>query len=440
MPGADVTPDAVQGAGVAQGAGTAPAAGVAQAVDAVPGAAQASPAVAGRGGVDNSGVGGLSGDERDRILAKAALFSPPAGVLADGRRELVGLSREELVAALGEVGEKPFRAKQVWHWIYHQGVTDFARMSTVARPMQEKLAERFVIGRPEAAVVQTSEDETRKWLFRFRDGQEAETVYIPDRVQDRGAVCLSSQVGCTLSCRFCHTGTQRLTRNLGPAEIVGQFMAARDSYAEWPSPKGDTPRLLSTIVLMGMGEPLYNYENVAKAMRIVMDGEGIGLSRRRITLSTSGVVPMMDRCGDELGVNLAVSLHAVSDELRDEIVPLNRKYPISELIAACRRYPAASNARRITFEYVMLRGVNDSEAEARELVRLIAGIPAKVNLIPFNPWPGSAYEPSTRAQLDRFSRIVMDAGFASPVRAPRGQDILAACGQLRTESRRERAA
>ena len=388
----------------------------------------------------DSGVGGLSGDEQARILAKAAVFAPPSGVLADGRRELVGLSREALVAALAEVGEKPFRAKQVWHWIYHQGVTDFARMSTVARPMQEKLAERFVIGRPEAAVVQTSEDETRKWLFRFRDGQEAETVYIPDRVQDRGAVCLSSQVGCTLSCRFCHTGTQRLTRNLGPAEIVGQFMAARDSYAEWPSPKGDTPRLLSTIVLMGMGEPLYNYENVAAAMRIVMDGEGIGLSRRRITLSTSGVVPMMDRCGDELGVNLAVSLHAVTDELRDEIVPLNRKYPISELIAACRRYPAASNARRITFEYVMLKGVNDSEAEARELVRLIAGIPAKVNLIPFNPWPGSAYEPSTRAQLDRFSRIVMDAGFASPVRAPRGQDILAACGQLRTESRRERAA
>ncbi len=383
-----------------------------------------------------SGVGGLSGDERDRILAKAALFPPPGWVLADGRRELVGLSREELAAALAEVGEKPFRAKQLWHWIYHQGVTDFARMSTVARPLQERLAERFVIGRPEAAVVQTSEDETRKWLFRFRDGQEAETVYIPDRAADRGAVCLSSQVGCTLSCRFCHTGTQRLTRNLGPAEIVGQFMAARDSYEEWPSPKGDTPRLLSTIVLMGMGEPLYNYANVAQAMRIVMDGEGIGLSRRRITLSTSGVVPMMDRAGEELGVNLAVSLHAVTDALRDELVPLNRKYPIAELIAACRRYPAASNARRITFEYVMLRGVNDSEAEARELVRLIAGIPAKVNLIPFNPWPNSAYEPSTRAQLDRFSRIVMDAGFASPVRAPRGQDILAACGQLRTESRR----
>jgi 23S rRNA (adenine2503-C2)-methyltransferase len=284
--------------------------------------------------------------------------------------------------------------------------------------------------------VQTSSDETRKFLFRFRDGQEAETVYIPDQQQDRGAVCISSQVGCTLSCRFCHTGTQTLVRNLGPAEIVGQFMAARDSYAEWPSPRGETPRLLSTIVLMGMGEPLYNYENVAKAMRIVMDGEGIGLSRRRITLSTSGVVPMMDRAGEELGVNLAVSLHAVRDELRDELVPLNRKYPIAELLAACRRYPGATNARRITFEYVMLRGVNDSEADARELVRLIAGIPAKVNLIPFNPWPSSTYEPSSGNALHRFAKIVMDAGFASPIRTPRGQDILAACGQLKTESRR----
>ena len=309
-------------------------------------------------------------------------------------------------------------------------------MTSLSRALQERLAERFVIGRPEAAVVQTSDDDTRKFLFRFRDGQEAETVYIPDRREDRGAVCLSSQVGCTLSCRFCHTGTQRLARNLGAAEIVGQFMAARDSYGEWPSPQGETPRLLSTIVLMGMGEPLYNYENVAKAMRIVMDGEGIALSRRRITLSTSGVVPMMDRAGAELGVGLAVSLHAVTDALRDEIVPLNRKYPIAELLAACRRYPAASNARRITFEYVMLRGVNDSEAEARELVRLIAGIPAKVNLIPFNPWPGSAYLPSKREQLMRFAQIVMDAGFASPIRMPRGQDILAACGQLRTESRR----
>ena len=380
----------------------------------------------------------LTDDERSRILAKSAQFAPPSAVLPDGRRELVGLSREELTEILLEIGEKPFRTKQLWHWIYHQGVTDFSRMSSIAKPLQEKLAERFVVSRPQAATVQTSSDETRKFLFRFRDGQEAETVYIPDRREDRGAVCISSQVGCTLSCTFCHTGTQGLVRNLGAAEIVGQFMAARDSYGEWPSPKGETPRLLSTIVLMGMGEPLYNYENIAKAMKIIMDGEGIGLSRRRITLSTSGVIPMMDQCGDELGINLAISLHAVRDDLRDELVPLNRKYPIADLIAACRRYPAASNARRITFEYIMLRGVNDSEADARELVRLIAGIPAKVNLIPFNPWPGSRFQPSTREQLDRFANIVMDAGFASPIRMPRGRDILAACGQLRTESQRAR--
>jgi 23S rRNA (adenine2503-C2)-methyltransferase len=381
----------------------------------------------------------LTAAERERILAKSALFNPPPVTLPDGRRDLVGLSRAELEAELVAVGEKPFRMKQVWHWIYHQGATDFARMSSIAKPLQAKLAERFVIGRPEAAAVQTSVDETRKWLFRFRDGQQAETVYIPDVQQDRGALCISSQVGCTLSCRFCHTGTQTLVRNLGAAEIVGQFMAARDAYGEWPSPMGETPRLLSTIVLMGMGEPLYNYENVAKAMRIVMDNEGIALSRRRITLSTSGVVPMMDRAGDELGVNLAVSLHAVRDDLRDELVPLNRKYPISELMAACRRYPGASNSRRITFEYVMLKGVNDSEADARELVRLIEGMPAKVNLIPFNPWPGSTYEPSSGNALHRFARIVMDAGFSSPIRTPRGQDILAACGQLKTDSERKRA-
>ena len=382
----------------------------------------------------------LTEAERARILAKAARFAPPAATLPDGRRDLVGLTRTELAAELAAIGEAPFRAKQLWHWIYHQGVTDFARMSSVARPLQQRLAERFVIGRPEVARRQTSDDGTSKFLLRFRDGQEAECVYIPDRQEDRGAICISSQVGCTLSCRFCHTGTQALVRNLGVAEIVGQFMAARDAYGEWPSPKGETPRLLSTIVLMGMGEPLYNYENVAAAMQIVMDNEGIALSRRRITLSTSGVVPMMDRAGGELGVNLAVSLHAVRDELRDELVPLNRKYPIAELIAACRRYPGASNARRITFEYVMLRGVNDSAAEAHELVRLIAGIPAKVNLIPFNPWPGSRFEPSTRSAIDRFAAIVMEAGFASPVRAPRGRDILAACGQLRTESERQRAA
>ncbi|GAO00279.1 MULTISPECIES: 23S rRNA (adenine(2503)-C(2))-methyltransferase RlmN [Komagataeibacter] len=389
---------------------------------------------------DGTAASLLNDEERARIRAKSAQFAPPPAALPDGRRDLVGLSREELTDIMVEIGEKPFRTKQLWHWIYHQGATDFSRMSSIARPLQEKLAERFVIGRPGVVTEQTSQDSTRKFLFRFRDGQEAETVYIPDRQEDRGAVCISSQVGCTLSCTFCHTGTQALVRNLGAAEIVGQFMAARDSYGEWPSPKGETPRLLSTIVLMGMGEPLYNYDNVAKAMRIIMDGEGIGLSRRRITLSTSGVVPMMDQCGAELGINLAVSLHAVRDDLRDEIVPLNRKYPIREVIAACRRYPAASNARRITFEYIMLRGINDSEADARELVRLISGIPAKVNLIPFNPWPGSSYRPSTREQLDRFAKIVMDAGFASPIRMPRGRDILAACGQLRTESQRLRRA
>ena len=387
--------------------------------------------------VPGSGLpAGLSAAEADRILAKAALHAPPQAVLPDGRRDLVGLTRAQIVAELAEIGEKPFRAKQLWHWIYNQGVTEFARMSTIARPLQDRLAERFVIGRPTVSLVQTSTDETRKWLFRFRDGAEAETVYIPDPVEDRGAVCISSQVGCTLSCRFCHTGTQRLLRNLGPAEIVGQFMAARDSYGEWPSPHGETPRLLSTVVLMGMGEPLYNYENVAAAMRIVMDGEGIGLSRRRITLSTSGVVPLMDRCGAELGVNLAVSLHAVTDELRDELVPLNRKYPIAELLAACRRYPGASNARRITFEYVMLSGINDTDADARALVQLMAGLPAKVNLIPFNPWPGSTYKPSSNNRLHSFARIVTEAGFAAPVRTPRGRDILAACGQLKTESER----
>jgi 23S rRNA (adenine2503-C2)-methyltransferase len=375
----------------------------------------------------------LSEAERERILAKSAQFDPPAAQLPDGRRDVVGLSRNELATELAAIGEAAFRAKQLWHWIYCRGVTDFAQMSSIARGLQRKLAERFVISRPEAIGTQTGADATRKFLFRFRDGQEAETVYIPDRAEDRGAVCLSSQVGCTLSCRFCHTGTQRLTRNLGAAEIIGQFMAARDVYGEWPSPTGHSPRLLSTIVLMGMGEPLYNYANVAKAMTIAMDNEGIALSRRRITLSTAGVVPMMDRAGTELGVNLAVSLHAVRDELRDALVPLNRRYPIAELIGACRRYPGASNARRITFEYVMLKGVNDSQGDARELVRLIAGIPAKVNLIPFNPWPGSPFETSSNGAISRFATIVMDAGFASPVRSPRGREILAACGQLRTQ-------
>jgi 23S rRNA (adenine2503-C2)-methyltransferase len=382
----------------------------------------------------------LTAADRDRILAKAAAFAPPGNTLANGKRDLVGLSREELAAEIAGIGEKPFRAKQLWHWIYHQGVTDFAAMSSIARPLQDKLAEHFVIGRPEIAADQRAKDQTRKFLFKFRDNEAVETVYIPDPVEDRGAVCISSQVGCTLSCRFCHTGTQRLARNLSAAEIVGQFMAARDAYKEWPSPKGETPRLLSTIVLMGMGEPLYNYENVAQAMKIVMDGEGIGLSRRRITLSTSGVVPMMDRAGEELGVNLAVSLHAVRDDLRDELVPLNRKYPIKELIAACRRYPAASNARRITFEYVMLDGINDSETDARALVYLIAGLPAKVNLIPFNPWPGSTYKTSSPAAIKKFAEIILAAGYSSPIRTPRGQDILAACGQLKSNDEPRRKA
>ncbi|QDH13073.1 23S rRNA (adenine(2503)-C(2))-methyltransferase RlmN [Formicincola oecophyllae] len=376
---------------------------------------------------------------RARIEAKSAPFAPPQPVTDDGRRELVGMSRAEMTQALEDIGEKPFRAKQLWHWIYNQGVRDFSAMSTLSKPLQQKLDDYFTVGRPGVVDEQTSKDGTRKFLFRFQDGQEAETVYIPDQREDRGCVCISSQVGCTLSCAFCHTGTQKLVRNLGAAEIIGQFMAARDSYHEWPSPRGETPRLLSTIVLMGMGEPLYNYPNVAKAMKIAMDGEGIALSRRRITLSTSGLVPMMERCGDELGVNLAISLHAVTDELRDRLVPINKQYPIKALLDACRRYPAASNSRRITFEYVMLRGVNDSDADARELVRLLKGLPAKVNLIPFNPWPGSDFQPSTRERVNSFAQIVMNAGYSSPVRQPRGRDILAACGQLKTASERRRA-
>ena len=319
----------------------------------------------------------LTDAERTRILAKSALFNPPPHILPDGRRDLVGLSREELATEIAAIGEAPFRVKQLWHWIYHQGATDFAAMTSIARPLQEKLAEKFVIGRPTAATVQTSSDSTRKFLFRFRDGQEAETVYIPDQQQDRGAVCISSQVGCTLSCRFCHTGTQTLVRNLGPAEIVGQFMAARDSYREWPSPQGETPRLLSTIVLMGMASRCTITKTSPKPCASPWTAKASASPAAASPSPTSGVVPMMDRAGAELGVNLAVSLHAVRDDLRDELVPLNRKYPIAELLDACRRYPGATNARRITFEYVMLRGINDTEADARELVRLIAGIPPR---------------------------------------------------------------
>jgi 23S rRNA (adenine2503-C2)-methyltransferase len=368
----------------------------------------------------------------ETIAAPAA--DAPAKLGIASRRNLIGLSRAELAAELAGFGAAPFRARQLWHWIYHRGATDFAVMTSLAKAFRADLAERYVLARPAEAQAQLSSDGTRKWLLRFADGQEAECVHIPE--EDRGTLCVSSQVGCTLTCKFCHTGTQRLVRNLDAAEIVGQVMLARDALGEWPSPQDD--RQLTNIVMMGMGEPLYNYDNVAKALKIVMDGEGLSVSRRKITLSTAGVVPMIQRCGAELGVNLAISLHAVSDELRDVLIPLNKKYPIAELLAACRAYPGLSNARRITFEYVMLKGVNDTPAEARELVRLLAGIPAKVNLIPFNSWPGAPFECSTDAAIDAFADIVNAAGYASPVRTPRGRDILAACGQLKSASEKLR--
>jgi 23S rRNA (adenine2503-C2)-methyltransferase len=356
------------------------------------------------------------------------------------RSSLVGLGREALAAEMAAFGAEPFRARQLWHWIYHRGATDFTAMTSLSKPFRESLAARYELSRPTVSRSLTSSDGTRKWLLRFPDGEEVETVHIPE--EDRGTLCVSSQVGCTLTCSFCHTGTQRLVRNLGPEEIVGQVMIARDALGEWPSPKED--RELTNIVLMGMGEPLYNYENVAAALKIVMDPEGLSISRRKITLSTSGVVPMIRRCGEELAVNLAVSLHAVRDDIRDRLVPLNRKYPIAALLEACRSYPGASNARRITFEYVMLKGINDSPSDARELVRLLAGIPAKVNLIPFNSWPGAPYECSPDAAIEAFSDIVFAAGYSAPVRTPRGRDILAACGQLKSASvklrRSERAA
>ncbi|QEX19742.1 dual-specificity RNA methyltransferase RlmN [Hypericibacter terrae] len=362
-------------------------------------------------------------------IAHAQNFAPPAAP-ADGRRNLVGLDRAELEAEIVALGEPAFRARQLWHWIYHRGVTDFAAMTSLAKSFRENLAQHFVVARPEITVARQSIDGTQKWLLRFADGQEIETVHIPE--EDRGTLCVSSQVGCTLTCKFCHTGTQKLVRNLSAAEIVGQVMMARDALGEWPSPPDG--RLLSNIVMMGMGEPLYNWDNVSKALKIVMDHEGISISKRRITLSTAGVVPMIEACGRELGVNLAISLHAVTDELRDRIVPINKKYPIAELMRACRYYPGLSNARRITFEYIMLKDVNDSPADARALVALLADVPAKVNLIPFNPWPGAPFECSSRRAIEAFSQIVFDAGYASPVRTPRGQDIMAACGQLKSES------
>ncbi len=372
---------------------------------------------------------------------------------ADGRVDLIGLPRKRIAELFEEAGldakQAKLRAKQVFHWLYHRGVTEFEAMTDIAKTMRPWLAERFVIGRPEVIEAQHSSDGTRKWLLRTADAHDFEMVFIPDA--DRGTLCVSSQVGCTLNCRFCHTGTMRLVRNLTPGEIVGQVMLARDALGEWPKGKMDFAeeeseteytsdgRLLTNIVMMGMGEPLYNFDNVRDALKIVMDGEGLALSKRRITLSTSGVVPMMARCGEEIGTNLAVSLHATNKEVRDEIVPLNRKYGIEELLEACAAYPGASNARRITFEYVMLKDKNDSDADARELVRLIKQykLPAKVNLIPFNPWPGAPYECSTPERIRRFSEIVFEAGVSAPVRTPRGRDIDAACGQLKTAAEKK---
>jgi 23S rRNA (adenine2503-C2)-methyltransferase len=357
----------------------------------------------------------------------------------DARVDLVGLTRDAIRVALHEAGlderQAKLRAKQIWHQIYNRGATSFDAMSDIAKPQRAWFAERFVVGRPDVVVEQVSTDGTRKWLLKTPDGHDFEMVFIPDA--DRGTLCVSSQVGCTLNCRFCHTGTMRLVRNLTAGEIVGQVMLARDSLGEWPSqPEG---RMLSNIVMMGMGEPLYNFDNVRDALKIVMDSEGLGLSRRRITLSTSGVVPMMARAGAEIGVNLAVSLHAVTKEVRDEIVPLNRKYGIEELLQACADYPGANNARRITFEYVMLKGKNDSDEDARELVRLIRkyDLPAKVNLIPFNPWPGAPYECSDPDRVERFSDLVFEAGISAPIRRPRGRDIMAACGQLKSAAEKK---
>ena len=366
---------------------------------------------------------------------------------------LVGLSRAELAARLGDIGvpsaQQKMRVQQLWHWIYVRGAQDFDAMSNMSKDMRAELDRHFTLARPEIAVEQISGDGTRKWLLRLPSGlegeraHEVECVYIPE--VDRGTLCVSSQVGCTLNCSFCHTGTQRLVRNLTAGEIVGQVMVARDRLGDWAdrtTPNGG--RLVTNIVMMGMGEPLYNFDAVRDALLVVSDGDGIGISRRRITLSTSGVVPNIARTGAEIGVSLAISLHAVRDELRDELVPLNRKYPIGELLEACRNYPGVSNARRITFEYVMLKGVNDSLDDARLLVKLLKGIPAKINLIPFNPWPGSRYECSDWDQIEKFSEYVFNAGYSSPVRTPRGRDILAACGQLKSEteklSARERQA
>ncbi|MBX3478637.1 MAG: 23S rRNA (adenine(2503)-C(2))-methyltransferase RlmN [Brevundimonas sp.] len=361
--------------------------------------------------------------------------------LAKAPVNLTGLTREGLRQALIDAGVCPpekakMRASQVWRWIHHYGVTDFGLMSDVAKETRARLAEAFTLARPEIVERQVSKDGTRKWLIRTAPGIEIETVYIPD-VGRSGALCVSSQVGCTLNCSFCHTGTQKLVRNLTAAEIVAQVQVARDDLDEWPSPKED--RRLSNIVFMGMGEPLYNLDPVADAVDIIADGEGIAISRRRITVSTSGVVPMIPELGERTGTMLAISLHATNDALRDVLVPLNKKYPLNQLMDAIRAYPGLGNAKRVTFEYVMLKGVNDSPDEARALVKLIGGIPAKINLIPFNPWPGTDYECSDWKTIERFAAVLNKAGYASPIRTPRGRDILAACGQLKSESEKVRA-
>ena len=352
---------------------------------------------------------------------------------------LLGLSPADLSAALAAAGvpEKAasMRARQLWNWIYVHGARDFASMTNLAKDFRAQMADRFTLARPEIVSEQISNDGTRKWLLRTGPGIEFETVFIPE--PGRGTLCVSSQVGCTLNCRFCHTGTQKLVRNLNPAEILGQVMIAKDALNDWPSTGPD--RRVTNVVMMGMGEPLYNFDNVKAALALVTDGDGLALSKRRVTLSTAGVVPMIPRAGAEIGSSLAISLHAVRDEIRDVIVPINKKYPLKELLEACRTYPGASNARRITFEYVMLKGINDSLPEARELVKLIKGIPAKINLIPFNPWPGAPYECSDWEQIEKFAEIVNRAGYASPVRTPRGRDIMAACGQLKSESVKQRA-
>jgi 23S rRNA (adenine2503-C2)-methyltransferase len=376
----------------------------------------------------------------------------PATAAADGKPVLVGMDRDELSAAMAEAGvperQRKMRVNQLWHWLYVRGASDFADMHTISKDLRDKLGAHFSVARPEIVEEQISSDGTRKWLMRFPPrgaGRpvEVETVYIPE--EGRGTLCISSQVGCTLTCTFCHTGTQKLVRNLMPDEILAQLLVARDRLGDFPHK--DTPqgaivpaegRKVTNIVMMGMGEPLYNFENVKKALLIASDGDGLALSRRRITLSTSGVVPEIARTGTEIGVMLAISLHAVRDELRDELVPINKKYPLKALLDACRNYPGLSNARRITFEYVMLKGVNDSLNDAKELVRLLKGIPAKINLIPFNPWPGSAYECSDWETIETFADFINANGYASPIRTPRGRDILAACGQLKSESERMR--